>query len=98
MMRTGEDIHFERFRSDPICALGPDSSDAIGHAVPAYLGLRTADLRAVYAYLSAFLAAESCNTVANGCPNFRALLPARKTTSIRPPMTARTRRRRSAER
>jgi hypothetical protein len=47
-------------------------SDAIGHAMPAYLGLRTADLIAVYAYLSAFPAAESCNTSRMAAPDFGA--------------------------
>jgi hypothetical protein len=70
MMRTGEDIHCEKFPSDPICALGPDTPTLQVMPWPAYHGLRSADLKAVYAYLSALPAAEPCNTVAHGCPGF----------------------------
>ena len=50
VMRTGEDIHCEKFPSDPICALGPDTPTLQVMPWPAYHGLRTADLKAVYAY------------------------------------------------
>jgi hypothetical protein len=46
VMRTGEDIHCEKFPSDVICALGPDTLTLQVMPWPAYHGLRIADLKA----------------------------------------------------
>jgi hypothetical protein len=37
---------------------------------PTYHNMTDADLKAVYAYLTAIPPAEPCNTVQNGCPGF----------------------------
>jgi hypothetical protein len=68
VMRTGEDIHCEKFPSDPICALGPDTPLLQVMPWPTYHSMTDADLKAIYAYLTALPPAEPCNTVADGCP------------------------------
>ena len=70
IMRTGEDIHCEKFASDPICALGPDTPVLQVMPWPTYHSMTDADLKAIYAYLTALPPAEPCNTVADGCPGF----------------------------
>ena len=68
VMRTGEDIHCEKFTDDPICALGPDTPLLQVMPWPTYHSMTDADLKAIYAYLTALPPAEPCNTVADGCP------------------------------
>ena len=70
VMRTGEDIHCEKFPTDPICALGPDTPVLQVMPWPTYHSMTNDDLKAVYTYLSALPSAQPCNTVANGCPGF----------------------------
>jgi hypothetical protein len=70
VMRTGEDIHCEKFPSDPICALGPDTPVLQVMPWPAYHSMTDADLKAIYGYLTAIPPVEACNTVADGCPGF----------------------------
>jgi hypothetical protein len=40
---------------------------------PAYHSMTDADLKAIYAYLTAVPPATACNTVADGCPGFSGL-------------------------
>jgi hypothetical protein len=70
VMRTGEDIHCEKSPSDPICGLGPDTPVLQVMPWPAFHSMTDADLKAIYAYLTALPLAEACNTVADGCPGF----------------------------
>ena len=70
VMRTGEDIHCEKFSSDPICKLGPDTPVLQVMPWPTYHSMTDADLKAIYAYLTAIPPATACNTVADGCPGF----------------------------
>jgi len=70
VMRTGEDIACSHNPSDPICALGPDTSVLQVMPWPAYHGMTDVELAAIYAYLSALPSAKACNTVADGCPGF----------------------------
>jgi hypothetical protein len=70
VMRTGEDIHCEHFTADPICALGPDTPVLQVMPWPTYHSMTDADLKAIYAYLTALPPAGPCNTVADGCPGF----------------------------
>jgi len=70
VMRTGEDIHCEKFPSDPICALGPPTAVLQVMPWPTYHSMTDADLKAIYAYLTALPTADPCNTVADGCPGF----------------------------
>jgi hypothetical protein len=70
VMRTGKDIHCEKFTDDPICALGPNTSLLQVMPWPTYHSMTDAHLKAIYAYLTAVPAATACNTVANGCPGF----------------------------
>jgi hypothetical protein len=70
VMRTGEDIHCERYPSDPICGLGPDTPVLQVMPWPTYHSMTDADLKAIYAYLTAIPPAAACNTVADGCPGF----------------------------
>jgi hypothetical protein len=69
VMRTGEDIHCNKFPADPICTL-PSPPTPLLQVMPwpAYHNLTDGDLKAIYAYLAAVPAAEACNTVADGCP------------------------------
>ena len=73
-LRTGEDIHCEKFPKDPICALGPDEVPPTPVLQvmpwPTYHSMTDADLSAIYAYLTAIPTATACNTVQNGCPGF----------------------------
>jgi hypothetical protein len=68
VMRTGEDIHCEKFASDPICALGPPTPVLQVMPWPTYHSMTDDDLKAIYAYLTALPVATACNTVADGCP------------------------------
>jgi hypothetical protein len=68
VLRTGEDIHCEKEPKDPICALGPDTPTLQVMPWPTYHSMTDADLKAIYAYLTAIPPAEPCNTVTNGCP------------------------------
>jgi hypothetical protein len=73
VMRTGEDIHCEKDPSDPICSLfepGPPTYVLQVMPWPNYHSMTDADLKAVYAYLTAIPPANACNTVADGCPGF----------------------------
>ena len=70
VMRTGEDIHCEKFANDPICAVGPPTPLLQVMPWPTYHSMTDKHLKAIYAYLSAVPAATACNTVANGCPGF----------------------------
>jgi len=70
VMRTGEDIHCEKFPADPICALGPPTPVLQVMPWPTYHSMTDADLQAIYAYLTALPSADPCNTVADGCPGF----------------------------
>jgi hypothetical protein len=70
VMRTGEDIHCEKYRSDPICALGPPTPLLQVMPWPTYHSMTDTALEAIYSYLAAVPAANACNTVANGCPGF----------------------------
>jgi hypothetical protein len=70
VIRTGEDIHCEKERSDPICGVGPDTPLLQVMPWPTYHSMTDGHLRAIYAYLSALPATTACNTVANGCPGF----------------------------
>jgi hypothetical protein len=72
VLRTGEDIHCENGHepNDPICALGPDTPTLQVMPWPTYHSMTDADLKAIYAYLTAIPPAEPCNTVQNGCPGF----------------------------
>ena len=70
VMRTGEDIHCEKFTDDPICALGPDTPLLQVMPWPSYHGMVDAQLKAIYAFLAALPAATACNTVTNGCPGY----------------------------
>jgi len=70
IMRTGEDIHCEKFAADPICALGPDTPVLQVMPWPTYHSMTDADLKAIYAHLTALPPAEPCNTVSDGCPGF----------------------------
>jgi hypothetical protein len=70
VMRTGEDIHCEKFGDDPICAPGPDTPVLQVMPWPTYHSMTDAHLKAIYAYLKALPAATACNTVTNGCPGF----------------------------
>lgn len=70
VMRTGEDIHCEKFPSDPICALGPDTAVLNVMPWPIFHSMSDAELKAIYAYLSALPPAVACNTPADGCPGF----------------------------
>ena len=85
-MRTGEDIHCEKFADDPICAVGPPTPLLQVMPWPTYHSMTDRQLKAIYAYLSAVPAATACNTVANGCPGFsgeRCLIE--RTTRMRTP-------------
>jgi hypothetical protein len=73
VMRTGEDIHCEKEPADPICALGPPTDVLQVMPWPAYHSMTDADLKAIYAYLTAIPPATACNTVADGCPGFSGL-------------------------
>jgi hypothetical protein len=72
VMRTGEDIHCENGHepNDPICALGPDTPTLQVMPWPTYHSITDADLKAIYAYLTAIPTATACNTVTDGCPGF----------------------------
>jgi hypothetical protein len=70
VMRTGEDIHCEKFANDPICKLGPNTPLLQVMPWPTYHGMTDRHLKAIYAYLKALPAATACNTVPNGCPGF----------------------------
>jgi len=70
VMRTGEDIHCEKFRSDPICPLGPNTPVLQVMPWPTYHSMTDSHLQAIYAYLRAIPVASACNTVTNGCPGF----------------------------
>jgi hypothetical protein len=72
VLRTGEDIHCEPEHdpSDPICALGPPTAVLQVMPWPTYHSMTDADLKAIYAYLTAIPPAIACNTVADGCPGF----------------------------
>ncbi len=70
VMRTGEDIHCEKEPADPICALGPPTDLLQVMPWPTYHSMTDADLKAIYAYLTAIPRANACNTVADGCPGF----------------------------
>ncbi len=70
VMRTGEDIHCEKEPADPICALGPPTDLLQVMPWPTYHSMTDADLKAIYAYLTAIPPASACNTVADGCPGF----------------------------
>jgi hypothetical protein len=73
VMRTGEDIHCEKDPSDPICSLpepGPPTFVLQVMPWPTYHSMTDADLKAIYAYLTAIPPATACNTVADGCPGF----------------------------
>ena len=74
VMRTGEDIHCEKYPTDPICTLVLYPA-AVLQVMPwaTYHGMTNYDLKAIYAYLSAIPAANACNTVADGCPGFSGL-------------------------
>jgi hypothetical protein len=70
VLRTGEDIHCEKEPSDPICALGPNTSVLQVMPWPTYHSMTDAQLKAIYAYLTAIPPAEPCNKVEDGCPGF----------------------------
>jgi hypothetical protein len=73
VMRTGEDIHCENEPTDPICSLfepGPPTFVLQVMPWPTYHNMTDADLKAIYAYLTAIPPATPCNTVADGCPGF----------------------------
>ena len=70
IMRTGEDIHCEKYPLDPICALGPPTPVLQVMPWPTYHSMTDLDLKAIYTYLTALPAANACNTVADGCPGF----------------------------
>lgn len=70
VMRTGEDVACEKHPAAPICALGPETAVLQTMSWPTYHGMTDADLRAIYAYLTAVPPARACNTVADGCPGF----------------------------
>lgn len=73
IMRTGEDIHCEKEPADPICSLaepGPPTFVLQVMPWPTYHSMTDADLKAIYAYLTAIPPAAACNTVADGCPGF----------------------------
>jgi hypothetical protein len=70
VMRTGEDVACEKNPSEPICALGPNTPVLQTMPWPAYHSMTDADLKAIYAYLSAIPSAQACNTVTDGCPGF----------------------------
>jgi hypothetical protein len=73
VMRTGEDIHCEKEPNDAICSLpegGPPTAVLQVMPWPTYHSMTDADLKAIYAYLTAIPPATACNTVANGCPGF----------------------------
>ncbi len=70
VIRTGADVHCDKFANDPICALGPPTPLLQVMPWSTYHGMTDAHLRAMYAYLSAIPAATACNTVANGCPGY----------------------------
>jgi hypothetical protein len=72
VMRTGADIHCDAQHepSDPICALGPPTPLLQVMPWPTFHNMTDADLKAIYAYLTAIPPATACNTVANGCPGF----------------------------
>jgi hypothetical protein len=73
VLRTGEDIHCEKEPKDPICNLnepGPPTYVLQVMPWPTYHSMTDADLKAIYAYLTALPTAEPCNTPTNGCPGF----------------------------
>jgi hypothetical protein len=74
VMRTGKDIHCEKeSTTDPICSLfepGPPTFVLQVMPWPTYHSMTDADLKAIYAYLTAIPIAQPCNTVKNGCPGF----------------------------
>jgi hypothetical protein len=70
VIRTGEDIHCEKYPSDPICALPPDTPVLQVMPWPTYHSMTDFHLRAIYAYLTAIPSAQACNSVADGCPGF----------------------------
>jgi len=73
VMRTGEDIHCEKDPSDPVCLLfepGPPTDVLQVMPWPNYHSMTDADLKAIYAYLTAIPPANACNTVTDGCPGF----------------------------
>jgi hypothetical protein len=72
-LRTGEDIHCEKFPSDPICALGPDTPVLQVMPWPTYHNMTDDQLKSIYAYLRAIPPADACNTVDDGCPGFSGL-------------------------
>lgn len=56
VMRTGEDIHCEKEPTDPICSLpepGPQTFVLQVMPWPTYHSMTDADLKAIYAYLTA---------------------------------------------
>ena len=76
VMRLGEDVACEKNPQDPVCALGtPGANEAVLQTMswPTYHSMTDANLKAIYAYLSAIPHAEACNTVADGCPGFSGL-------------------------
>jgi hypothetical protein len=70
VMRTGEDIHCNKFPHDPICKLGPPTPVLQVMPWPTYHSMTDLDLKAIYTHLTALPAANACNTVADGCPGF----------------------------
>jgi hypothetical protein len=70
VMRTGDDIHCTNEPNDPICGLGPDTATLQVMPWPTYHSMTDADLKAIYAYLTAIPPATACNTVDNGCPGY----------------------------
>jgi hypothetical protein len=72
VLRTGDDIHCDNNHEpdDPICALGPPTDVLQVMPWPTYHSMTDADLKAIYAYLTAIPTAGPCNTVDDGCPGF----------------------------
>jgi mono/diheme cytochrome c family protein len=68
VFRTGEDIHCEKYSSDPICAIGPETPVLQIMPWPSYHNMTDFDLEAIYTYLSAIPPATGCNTPANDVP------------------------------
>ena len=68
MIRTGEDIHCEKFPTDPICAIGPATAVLQTMPWPSFHNMTDSDLEAIYTYLSALPPTTACNTPADGCP------------------------------
>ncbi len=67
VMRTGEDIHCKKDRTDPICKIGPDTAVLQIMPWPSYHNMTDFDLEAIYTYLTAIPRAIACNTPNFGC-------------------------------